>query len=285
MSFISLATMLGSSGQASSPRLEPVDLTSPTSNQGMQFANIGTSMPEILLYIESAKVTIRQSHSEQSISLSSNCPSHWKVAGNSIRQVAMSSPFKGTVLRADAGGSYVVTNGKVYQLPLSASGAIRNLKVEKGSVLVNSQALEPMTGSDSPGSCLGPDVLEVLVPHTYKGGLFISSQNNSSVDLDKWAGNSLTIKLYGLSTFLGEQLKCFGKAIIDIQGEGEAQVKGLSATTLVANIHGSGRVHVLGGNADTTTATVTGSGSVVLKGGFGTVSKSVNGNGTIEVLK
>ena len=107
---------MGASGEALSPTTEfkPVELAPPAPIEYGPFASIGKGVPEIVLYVESAKVTIRQSPNKQDISLSSNCPAHWRIAGSSIRQVATSAVLKGTVLRADASGSYVVANGRVF---------------------------------------------------------------------------------------------------------------------------------------------------------------------------
>src|SRR5205823_11000460 len=107
----------------------------------------------------------------RSISASSNCPSHWNITGNVIRQVGMSTAQKGVTLRADGMGAQVTLNGQVYQLPQGSDGSIHSLKVENGVVTINGQKLQPLAGSGKPGGCTGPDTLDLAVPDNYSGAL------------------------------------------------------------------------------------------------------------------
>lgn len=273
-------------GWCSSPALE----VSPGGTEGsgvaaVGFAQISTSSPEVALSVESAHVKIRRVPAQQDIVVLSNCPKHWNVTGGVIRQVALSTTQKGVQLRADAAGAHVVVNGRVYQLPRDSDGAIRSLKVENGVVLINGRALEPLPGSDKPGSCTGPDALEVTVPDQYSGGLTIYCRGRSTVAVDSWKGGNLVASLSGEAALSAGKVSGLKKAVVDVQGTGTAQIDGLWAKAFVANINGGGSVKVNSGVADMSNATVSGTGSIELTGQFRNLKKSVQGTGSVTVTE
>ena len=251
----------------------------------VSFATISTSVPEIILSAESVKISVRRLAGGDDIKVSSNCPAHWYVRNNIVRQVALSTTQKGVSLRADATGAQVLANGRIYQLPRDSDGAVRSLKIEDGRVIINGQQLQPLPGSDVPGSCTGPDLLEVQVPDNYSGGLLLSCQGASQVAVDSWQGGSLVASLHGQSTLVTGRLQGLAKAVVDVDGSASAQIKGLSTKAFVANINGSGNVSVDNGSADISNATISGSGTMTLKGKFKNLKKSVNGTGTIQVIE
>ena len=131
--------------------------TAPSST--VSFAQIPTSSQDIGLSAENVKVRIKRMPEISAIDVSSNCPSHWNVTNNIIRQVAFSTTAKGVSVRADATGAQAIVNGHIYQLPQDSNGAVHSLKIENGQVIINGQKLDPILGSDVPGPCTGPTCL------------------------------------------------------------------------------------------------------------------------------
>ncbi len=276
--------VFASVSQAAGPSVSLPNPEIPESPSGpVVFAQIQTSMPGIVLNVESVKVTVRHAATADSISVASNCPAHWNVNGNTVRQVALSSTQKGVSLHASGAGAEVTVNGHIYQLPQGSDGAIHSLKVENGQVIINGQKLDPLPGSNVPGDCTGPDALEVTVPQSYEGGLELICTGTSSAQLDSWQKGPLVVSLAGQSSLTTGPLKKLEKAVIDVQGSGSAQIADLTAHALVANITGSGTLTVSNGSADMSNATISGTGSMHLKGSYKNLKKSVNGTGTIQI--
>jgi hypothetical protein len=252
-----------------------------TGPNGTRFGEIPSSAPGIVLTVEDTKVKIRRVADVHSIVTTSNCPSHWNVTGNTIRQVAQSQPQKGVTLRAGAGGAQITLNGRLYQLPQGADGSIKSLKVENGVVTINGKQIEPLPGSPSPGA--GPDTLEISVPESYLGGLSFSSQGTSSIDIDQWKNGPLVANLSGSSSLTAGNLSKLEKVVLNVTGSGNVSVDNMSTKTLVANIEGSGAIVVKNGTADISNATVSGTGMMSLKGKYKNLKKSVQGAGVIDV--
>jgi len=251
----------------------------------VQFATIGKSTTDLVLSVESAQVTVRRQPDAEDILLASNCPGHWNVSGSVIRQAGLSTTQKGVSMKAGGFGANIVLNGKVYPLSRGPDGAIRNLQVKDGVVTVNGRQLEPLAGSDVPGDCTGPDVLQVTVPESYAGGLTLACQGGSGVTIDSWTGGSLVASLNGSSTLSADTLKGLEKAAIDVNGDGKARIKTLASRAFVANINGAGSVQVDHGTAEMSNATVSGAGTMTLRGKFGNLKKSVAGSGNIDVTE
>src|SRR4051812_5884008 len=57
-----------------------------TTASGTKFGQINSAAPGIVLTVEDTKVKIRRSADVHEIVTTSNCPSHWNVQGNVIRQ-------------------------------------------------------------------------------------------------------------------------------------------------------------------------------------------------------
>ncbi len=251
----------------------------------VQFARVGASASEIVLLVESARVTIRRQGTAEEISVASNCPAHWNVTNHVIRQAAMSTTQKGVSMSADSAGARIILNGKIYPLAQGSDGSIRNLQVKDGVVTINGRQLQPLPGSDVPGNCTGPDLLEVTVPEAYAGGLTVSCRGGSGVTIDSWTGGSLIANLSGSSTLSADSLKGLEKAVIDVNGDGKARIKSLASRAFVANINGGGSVQVDNGTAQLSNATVSGAGTMTLRGKFGNLKKSVAGSGNIDVTE
>jgi len=247
------------------------------------FAEVASNAPELVLALESVKLSVRRVAGAQAISIASNCPAHWNVSGNVVRQVGFSTTQKGVSLRADSTGAIAIVNGRIYQLPREADGSLRSIQMKDGEVVINGRKLEPLAGSDKPGACTGPDQVEVRVPDGYAGGLVLSVHGASTVQVDGWQGGSVMASLQGESSLVTGKLQGLAKAVVDVQGSGSAQIKGLSAKAFVANINGSGSVVVDSGSAELSNATVTGSGTMTLKGKFKNLKQSVTGTGQIQV--
>jgi hypothetical protein len=279
--------LLSTPAFSSNPQISTptANIMNDASSAPVSFAQIPATAPEIAFSFETVKVTIKREAGLDEIRISSNCPNHWNVSSSVVRQVALSSTSKGVSVRADATGAQAIVNGQIYQLPRGSDGAVHSLKIENGQVIINGQKLSPIAGSDVPGGCTGPDVLEVRVPESYKGGLLLSCHGASDVNLDSWMGGSVMISLHGSGNVNTGKLQNLSKAVFDVDGTGKAEIKGLTAKALVANINGAGSVLVNGGSADLSNATISGSGSIKLKGSFKNLKKSVNGSGSIQVLE
>ncbi|GEM_PF-2380521 len=272
---------------ASNPQIgtPPSSLFDQPPSSVIPFAEIPASAEEIALSVETVKVTVHRAAALDSVKVLSSCPSHWNVSGNVVRQVALSSTARGVAIRADATGAQAIVNGHIYQLPRDAEGAVHSLKIENGEVIINGQRLKPLPGSDVPGSCTGPETLEIQVPDSYTGGLVLSCHGASDVQVDSWKGGTLVIMLHNQSTVSTGRLQGLAKAVVDIEGDSRAEIKDISTRAFVANINGSGTVFVGGGSADMSNATISGSGKMVLKGRFRNLRKSINGTGTIQVTE
>lgn len=267
------------------PEIQSAGVERAVSGGTVSFASVDPAALELVLSVESANVSIKRRAGTDAISVSSNCPGHWNVTRNVIRQAGLSTTQKGVSLKADASGAHMLVNGRIYQLPRDADGAVRSLKVKDGVVTVNGRKLEPLPGSDVPGNCTGPDQLEIIVPERYGGGLIISCRGASRVAVDRWTGGNFVASLSGTADFAAETLKGLEKAVIDINGDSKARIKSLASKAFVANINGAGKVEVESGQSDLSNATVSGAGTMTLRGKFRNLKKSVSGTGTIDVAE
>lgn len=281
------AGLASSPAVASGPQITapPAQTLNNAPSSTARFATIPKESEDIGLAVETAKVTIRRAPGIEDIAVSSSCPSHWNVTGKVIRQVALSTLSQGVSVRADATGAQAIVNGKIYQLPSDSDGTVHSLKIENGQVIINGQRLEPLRGSDVPGTCTGLDVLEVLVPENYAGGLILSCHGSADVNVDGWTGSNILLSLHGSSNVTAGKLNGLTKVVVDVDGLSKANIKGVSTKAFVANVNGSGGVTVGGGSAELSNATISGSGTITLKGKFRNLKKSVNGSGSIQVIE
>lgn len=246
----------------------------------VRFATVPNNGAELVVLAEDAKVLVKRIPHATEIVVNSNCPRNWHVEGRMIRQCGFASEKKGTGLMADALGSRAIVNGQIYVLP---SGRMTGLKMGADGVFVSGQKLEPLKGSDIPGTCSGPDIVELQVPESFAGGLKIGSTGNSDVQVTSWKDGPFECVLLGNSSLSAGKLESVAKTVLDNRGKGKAEVSDVSTKVFVANIQGTGQVVVKKGSADMSNATVAGTGSISLKGNFAKLQKSAEGGGTIEV--
>jgi hypothetical protein len=246
-------------------------------------ANIPVSAEQVVLVIESAKLNIMRSATAGGITVSTNCPRNWNVKGSMVRQAGFAKKRGGVAMMADALGSRAIVNGQVYVMPEAVQGG---MSLGPQGVTVGGKKLDPLQGTDLPGTCDpdAPDTVEIQVPESYKGDLLLGLGSDSAANIDSWSSGKFEATLLGTSTLAAAKLKSLSKAVLDLRGEGKAEIGELSARVLVANIVGNGKVIVKSGNADISNATVAGNGSINLNGKFGNLKKAVeSGQGTINV--
>lgn len=246
----------------------------------VRFATVANTNGELVVVAEDAKVFVKRVPNSTEIIVNSNCPRNWHVEGRMIRQCGFATEKKGTGLMADALGSRAIVNGKIYVLP---GGKMTGLKMGPDGVFVGGEKLEPLKGSDVPGTCSGPDIVEIQVPDNFTGGLKIGSSGNSDIQVASWKDGPFECVLLGNSSLSAGKFDALAKTVLDNRGKGKAEVSDVSTKVFVANIQGTGQVIVKRGSADMSNATVAGSGSISLKGNFSKLQKSVDGTGTIDV--
>ena len=251
-----------------------------SSGQTVRFATVANGVPELVILAEDARVLVKRIANSTEIIVTSNCPRNWHVEGRMIRQCGFATERKGTGLISDALGSRAIVNGLVYVLP---GGRMSGLLMGKDGVSVGGQKLEPLKGSDIPGTCSGPDIVEIQVPETFVGGLKIGSAGNSEIQVTSWKDGPFECVLSGNSSLAAGKLDAVAKTVLDNRGKGKAEVSDVSTKVFVANIQGTGQVVVKHGSAEMSNATVAGSGSISLKGSFNKLQKSVDGTGTINI--
>ncbi len=255
-----------------------------TSQESPGFTAIGhipSNTEQLVILAESAKVNVVRSATAHDITVSSNCPHNWNLTGGVIRQAGFAKVKQGVSMMADALGSRAIVNGKVYILP---NGPIKGVSMGKDGVSVGGQKLEPLAGVDMPGTCEGPDALEISVPTAYTGDLMLGVANDSNVTVDSWQIGKLEATMLGKSTLSTGKLKSLAKAVLDVRGQGKAEIGDLSTKVLVANIAGSGSVIIKGGSAEISNATVAGDGKISLKGKYKGLKQVVEGQGSIQLL-
>jgi hypothetical protein len=277
--------------------------------------HIPASSDLLAVLAESASVKITRSSKVTDIVVATNHPRDWNISGSTIRQAAMLNSH-GVAMLSDKLGSRCIANGKIYPMP---PGPIQGgISLNKDGVMVGGKKLEPLAGTDIPGIGTGsqepleaqgksgrlkgrvtlPDTvgagvagddgaakdrLEVTVPQSFAGNLKIGAASNSDIELTSWNGGSLEAYMIGKGTLTAGQLDSLSKAVLDVSGDGAADVKSLTARTLVANVSGLGKISVAQGSADVSNATISGDGSITLKGNYKNLKQAVQGQGTISV--
>ncbi|MBY0548878.1 MAG: hypothetical protein K2W95_16520 [Candidatus Obscuribacterales bacterium] len=249
--------------------------------QTVRFATVPNSSPELILIVEDARVNVKRVPNSTEIIVNSNCPRNWHVEGRVIRQCGFATERRGTGLMADALGSRAIVNGQVYVLP---GGRMSGLQMGKDGVVVGGQKIEPLKGSDIPGTCSGPDIVELQVPENFAGGLKIGSSGNSEIQVSSWKDGPFEVTLLGNSSLTAGKLDAVAKTVLDNRGKGKAEVGDVSTKVFVANIQGTGQVVVKRGSADMSNATISGTGSISLKGKFNKMQKDA-GQGTINITE
>lgn len=246
-------------------------------------AQLPLTTEQVVVIAENARVDISRGGAGSTISVLTNCPRHWNVKDGVVRQAGFAKARGGVAMMADALGSRAIVNGKVYMMP---SGPMRGISLGKDGVKVGDKKLDPVEGTDMPGNC-GPDGIDqvqVVVPDGYTGDLMLGLAAESSANLESWQGGKVESTLVGTSRLHATNLKSLSKAVLDIRGDGQAEIGGISAKVLVANVQGNGKVIVKDGHADISNATVGGNGSITMQGKFGNLQKSIeHGSGKIEV--
>jgi hypothetical protein len=259
------------------------DANAAVSQGFVTIAQVPLNAEQVVVLAESAQVKITRGGPAGTITVTTNCPRNWNVKGGIVRQAGFSKARGGVSMMADALGSRAIVNGKVYIMP---AGPIKGVSMGKDGVTVGGQKLAPLEGTDMPGDCAAgaPDSVEVTVPDSYSGNLMIGMGSESAATVDAWNGGSVECTLMGNSTLNAAKLKSLSKAVLDLRGDGKAEIGDLSAKVLVANVQGNGKIIVKNGNSDISNATVAGNGSIVMKGKYGSLKKSVEGGqGKIEV--
>lgn len=261
----------------------PIKEQTVSSEQTPGFVAIGhlqASTPQLVILAESARVKIVRSASANNITIASNCPRNWHMSGPMVRQAGFAKAKPGVSMMADALGSRAIVNGKVYVFP---PGPMKGISMGKDGVSVGGQKIDPLSGCDMPGTCDGPDALEITVPQAYTGDLTLGIASDSNANLDGWEGGKLEVTMLGQSTLSAAKLKSLSKAVLDVRGQGKAEVSDLSTKVLVANVAGSGSVTIKRGSAEISNATVAGDGLISLTGTYKNLQKKVEGQGKIDI--
>jgi hypothetical protein len=253
-------------------------------NDLITIGTLPANTEEINVLAESAHVNVVRAATGSTINIVTNCPRNWNVKENTVRQAGFVKPRNGVEMLADALGSRAVVNGKVYLFP---SGPIRGISMGKDGVKVGDKSVDPVPGSETAGGCKGgetQDIVEIQVPPTYKGNLTIGLARDSAAKIDGWTGGALSCTMMGTSALTAGNLKSLAKTVVDVRGDGKADISDVSTKVLVANVAGNGKVNIAHGTADVSNATVSGGGAIVMKGKFGDLKKVVEGGkGTIQI--
>lgn len=246
------------------------------------FAKFDLNQLEIVVIAENAKVVVKHMTDIKEININASCPGNWNINQNVIRQAGFSQGSSGVAMKADALGSRAIVKGKVYLFP---TGQVKGLKMGKDGVFVGGEQIQPLAGSNVNGKCTGFDVLEIQVPLKYRGGFKIGASGTSEISMDNWNSGEISCTLLEKSSFAGGKLDALKKIVIDNRGSGKTEIQNLSTKIMVVNNSGNGSVIVNKGSADMSNATVEGAGSITLKGQYKNMKKSIDGTGTIEILK
>lgn len=264
----------------SEPQIKEQAVTTQETPGFVAIGHLPVGTEQLVILAESAKIKISRSPNAGNITIASNCPRNWNVKGSVIRQAGFSKVRQGVSMMADALGSRAIVNGKVYLLP---TGPMKGLSMGKDGVSVGGQKLDPLAGVDMPGNCDGQDALEITVPAAYTGDLLLGMASDSDASIDSWQIGKLECTMVGKSTLSAGKLKSLAKAVLDVRGQGKAEISDLSTKVLVANIAGSGSVTIKKGTADISNATVAGDGIISLKGTYKNLKKVVEGPGSIQI--
>jgi hypothetical protein len=285
-SLLTLSAVLAgiSASQASNTSVELNSTPVKDQSEGGEvvFGHIPAESAQVAIVAENARVKVIRVKDLSEITVSSNCPHNWNLQGTLVRQAGFSKPRGGVSMLADALGSRAIVNGKIYALP---TGPIKGLSLGKDGVSCGGEKLDPIAGTDMPGTCDGPDMVEVKVPETYTGDLNLGCGDKSEIDLQSWTGGRVQLVLMGDSRLSAGKLKSLTKAVVDMHGSGKAEIGDLSTKVLVVNVSGSGSLSIASGTADISNATVSGNGKMSLKGKFDHLKKAIEGTGTIDVNK
>jgi hypothetical protein len=246
------------------------------------FAHVPATADKLVLLSEDAKLRIVQDKNAADISVASNCPMHWNVAGPVIRQAGFAKVRSGVSMKSDALGSRAIVNGKVYPLPSGSMRGPLNMN-PAGGVTLAGQRVEPLAGTDMPGIADGEDDILVVVPASYAGDLTVGAAGHSQVALPAWQGGSVKVTLLDSTQLSAGSLSGLHNAAIDMHGDGKADIEKLSADTFVASITGNGSINVDQGKAKMSNATVQGNGQIKMKGQFENLKQAVVGHGTIQI--
>ncbi len=278
-----IASKGGSKVEAKSDKCDDSMITVEKNTQTARFGNIPMSAKTLVIVSESANVVVKRVADGSEITVASNCPRNWAIAGSQIRQAGFSGNIrKGSSLLADELGSRAIVNGLVYLFP---PGPLKGLKMGADGVFMDGKKLEPLKGSEIPCNCSGEDLLVVSVPQSFTGDLKIGSTGKSKISISTWKDGALDCVLLGESSLSAGKLDSLPKVAFDNKGRGSAEVNELDAKIFVASTRGNGNASILikKGKAQMSNATVEGNGTIELHGNFEQLKKLVEGSGKIEV--
>jgi hypothetical protein len=272
--------LLLGAAQLSEASKREVNVNSDVKSDSAAFGQIPTSVDRVMVLVEDAKVHITRTGSG-TISVSSPCPRNWNVNGALVRQAGFAKPRQGVAMMADALGSRAIVNGKIYPLP---QGGMKGLSMNKDGVTIGGQKVDPIQGTDAPGTCDGADSITVKAPDSFTGGLLMGASGATEAQIDSWKGGTFECTLMSNSSLKTGSIGPVDKAVIDLRGTGKVEIDNIAARVLVVNVGGPGTVTIKGGSADITNLTVSGKGAITAKGKFKGLQKAVEGGaGTITV--
>jgi len=269
---------------ASAPQIEVGTQTPRTATAGLiVFAHIPATSSQLGILAENAHIKVVRDPAAADISVASNCPHDWNIQGSLIRQCAFTKPTHGVRITADEFGQRAIVNGKIYSVPQGGS----NLQLGPKGVSVNGNPIEPLVGSDVPGTTEDQDAVEITVPDSYGGNLILGMESGSAADISSWKSGEFKCMLQGDAKLDTGILSSLTKAALDLKGNGSvgptARIADVSTKVLVSNVNGRGSINIENGNAQITNATVTGDGHITMRGHFDNLKQAIEGNGSIKV--
>jgi hypothetical protein len=278
------ALFASSPALASAPQIEVDTPAAAKTSPGMiVFAHVPATSSTLGILVENAHVKVVRDPAAADITVASNCPHDWNIQGSLIRQAGFTRPTHGVRITADEFGQRAIVNGKIYSVPQGAA----NLQLGPKGVSIGGKPIEPLSGSDVPGTTEDQDAVEVTVPDSYIGNLILGMESGSAADVNSWKNGEFKCMLQGDSKLETGILSSLTKAAVDLKGNGSlgpsVRIADVSAKVLVSNVNGHGSINIENGSAQITNATVTGDGHITMRGHFDNLKQAIEGTGSIKV--
>jgi hypothetical protein len=274
-----------------------------------KLGTIAADIQQLSLNIEMATLTVR--HADQDdISVYVNHVDHWEVTANGLQQIKMANRGiniigGGTVVTGDLAGGVVIGGGSISIGGRSVVGrriSGGNISIINGEVFVNGRRISDQdNASTEPPQ--DPDVVEVVVPTGFSGGLDLTVGGIVNGSIDSWRGGNASFNFSGqgkieagplteLTAFIyngsGTAKLIVEKvdtqvAIISVSGTGDVDIDELVSLTVSITTSGTGDVSVSSGSAKSGSASSSGTGDIYMRGDFAAVTTRNTGLGDVRI--
>lgn len=253
----------------------------------------------ISLLVVGAIANIRHEQGEDILVNATNSD-NWRITNESITQLVHQNQQSNNFVQCGSGSNSINVSGNNNCVFSGISGSVTVIG-GRTIVAAGNSVNDATKGFDTESGEV--DVIEIVVPRSYRGRISIKSSGDSIVNLDGWKGGAVTILDSGRGKYAGgsfEELDFFklessgagtydfdqiesNLIVVEKTGTAIFQANKIKAPCIDITQVGKGTIRINEGICKSTKVTSIGAGTISLLGEFGAISKTKVGNGIMII--